>query len=97
MNAADDTIYLLHIFAIAKVKRYLTGIDQAAFMREQNSLVQDGVIRQLHIIGEAARRLSPELRGRYPEVPWRDIVGMRNKRVHGDFGIDLTAVWLTAN
>jgi uncharacterized protein with HEPN domain len=53
----DETVYLRHILdAIAKVEMYLQGVDETTFA--QGSLIQDGVIRQIEIIGEAARRLS---------------------------------------
>lgn len=95
MSERDDSVYLRHILeAIAKIERYLTGIEQTAF--DEVSLLQDGVIRQLQIIGEAARRLSLELRGSHADVPWQDIVGMRHKLVHDYFGVDLQAVWLAA-
>ena len=60
-----------------------------------DELVQDGVIRQLQIIGEAAKRLSDETRMKYPSVEWKDIAGMRDKLVHDYFGVDLAAVWDT--
>lgn len=54
------------------------------------------VIYQIQIVGEAARYLSPDLRRRYPAIPWQDIVGMRSKLVHDYFGINREAIWLTA-
>ena len=60
-----------------------------------NYLVQDGVIRQIEIIGEATKKLSTGIRERYSEIPWKDIAGMRDKLVHDYFGVDLAAVWDT--
>jgi uncharacterized protein with HEPN domain len=91
----DETVYVRDILdAIAKVEMYLLNIDETAF--RQSSLIQDGVIRQIEIIGEATRRLSHSFRLSYPETPWADIAGMRDKLVHDYFGVDIDKVWLTA-
>ena len=64
----DDTVYLRHILdAIVKVQTYLLDIDEASFLTD--SLVQDGVIRQLEIIGEATKRLSGRLRTQNAHIP----------------------------
>lgn len=91
----DESVYLRHILdAIGRIETYLQGIDEANFL--QLTLIQDGVIRQLEVIGEAVKRLSEELRAKHPLVPWQDIAGMRDMLIHGYFGVDLGKVWLTA-
>ncbi len=95
MSNKDDTIYLRHILdAIAQIEEYLTGVDEAGLFG--NWLAQDGVIRQMEIIGEATRNLSPSLRRRYANAAWQDIAGIRSKLIHDYFGVSLKAVWLTA-
>lgn len=91
----DDTVYLQHILdAINRIEKYLEGIDDNTFF--ENHLIQDGVIRQLEIIGEAVKKLSSELRINNKEIPWQDIAGMRDKLIHHYFGVDIDSVLRTA-
>jgi len=91
----DDRIYLQHISdAIVKIEQYIQGIDEEMF--SQQSLIQDGVIRQLEVIGEAIKNLTSEFRDIHPNVLWRDFAGMRDKLIHHYFGVDLQVVWTTA-
>ncbi|MGA1875551.1 MAG: DUF86 domain-containing protein [bacterium] len=90
----DDTVYLHHILdAIVKIEEYMEGINENAFYK--NTLIQDGVIRQIEIIGEATKRLSTMICAKYPNIPWQDIAGMRDKLIHDYFGVDIGQVWLT--
>jgi uncharacterized protein with HEPN domain len=77
--------------AVRKVGRYTSGMDQALF-REDDKTV-DAVVRNLEIIGEAARQLPEGFLARYPEVPWRQIAGLRNRIVHEYFGLDVELIW----
>jgi uncharacterized protein with HEPN domain len=87
----DDRERLLDLReAIERIEKYTAG-GRAALERDE--LIQTWVIYHLQIIGEAARALSPELRDRYSDVPWSEIVGMRNILAHRYFGIDVDIVW----
>jgi len=91
----DDSVYLRHILdAILRIDLYLRDKDETIF--KQDTLLQDGVIRQLEIIGEATKRLSKALRAKYGHIPWQDIAGMRDKLIHDYLGVDIDQVWLTA-
>jgi len=91
----EDSVYLAHIHdAISRIRSYLDGITEDEFL--ETPLIQDGVIRQIQIIGEAAKRLSSDFRAERSEIPWKDVAGMRDKLVHDYMGVDLDAVWDTA-
>ena len=88
----EPVIYLNHIFdCITKIQTYTDGINEDDFLN--NSLVQDGVIRNLKIIGEATKQLDQEFRSEYPQIEWKKIAGMRDKLIHDYIGVDLWAVW----
>jgi uncharacterized protein with HEPN domain len=94
MTARDDFVYLGHVRdAVSKIESYVQGLDEPGF--RANSMVQDAVIRQFEIIGEAVKRLSVELTSRDPETPWSSFAKFRDKLVHHYFGVDLGIVWQT--
>lgn len=95
MSEHDAAVYLHHILdAIAKIEEYVDGLSEEDFLTD--SLTQDGVIRQLEIIGEATKHISPDLQQKHPEIPWSDMARMRDRLIHGYFGVDINLVWLTA-
>jgi len=76
------------------IEGFLAGVDKSAFLA--SDLVRSAVLHKLTIVGEAANRLTPELRARYPHLPWREIIGFRNIIVHAYFTIDWDVVWKAA-
>ncbi len=93
MGEKKDEIYLMHIQdAILKIEKYTKDCNYENF--SENSLIQDGVIRQLQIISEATKLITEEKRKEYTDIPWKDISGMRDKLIHSYFGVDLEAVWV---
>jgi uncharacterized protein with HEPN domain len=73
-----DSVYLAHILdAISQIETYTAGLDYDQF--SQIRLVQDGVIRQLEIIGEASRNLSEEFRAGHPDPAWPQVIALRNR------------------
>ena len=94
MTAPDprDPAYLQHMLeAIVRIQRYVGRKRRAGFLND--TLLQDAVIRNIEIVGEAASRLSPELAAQHAQIPWRDIVGMRHRLIHGYLKVNLDTVW----
>jgi uncharacterized protein with HEPN domain len=89
----EPRVFLLHILnSISRIQSYLETIEsEEAFYK--NFLVQDAIIRNLQVIGEATKKLNQAIKLKYPEIEWRKIAGMRDKLVHDYFGIDLISVW----
>ncbi len=87
----DDRARLEDILeAIERIERYAAR-GKPAF--EADDLIQVWVLYHLQVLGEAARKLSDALRQRHPEVPWAQIIAMRNILVHDYFGVDVIEVW----
>ncbi len=89
-----DRLYLADILQAAqKLSSFAQG--RTRLELEQDDLFLSAVLHQLTVIGEAASRMSQELRDRHPEVAWRLIAGMRNYIVHAYFSMDLDILWET--
>jgi uncharacterized protein with HEPN domain len=87
----DERLYLGHIReAIAHI-RACAAVGEPVFLEDR--MRQDAIIRKLEVIGEAVKQLSEPTRRRRPEIPWRQIAGMRDHLTHAYFGIDLGLVW----
>jgi len=90
-----DDLYLNDIIEAADhIAAFLGQTDLEGF--RQSELVRSAVVQKLAIIGEAAARISDALTGRYPGVPWPQIIAFRNILIHAYFGIDWNEVWKAA-
>ena len=89
--------FLAHILqAIERINTYTDDLDEVGFL--ENKMVQDAVIRNIEIIGEAARNIEkhhPDFASKHPDVPWEDMYWMRNRLSHGYFSVDLDVIWNT--
>ena len=87
----DDRVYLQHIRdALEDVTAYC-GSDHDAFVNDR--MRQDATLRKLEVIGQAVKNLSEDTKSRQPEIPWKQIAGMRDKVIHDYFGVNLEIVW----
>lgn len=87
----DDRVYLINILeCVDKIMDY-TSSGKEEFMK--STLIQDAVIRNLEIIGEATKKISPILRKDYQAIPWRKMAGLRDILIHDYMGVDLKTVW----
>ncbi len=81
--------------AMRKVSSYIDGMDLAAFMADEKTV--DAVIRNIGVIGEAAKQLPEDFKAAHPEIPWHQVAGMRNRLIHDYAGVDLEIVWQVAS
>ena len=92
MSKRRDSDYLNDIQeAIHRILTYTAELTYQQFMGDIKT--QDAVVRNLEIIGEATKKLSMHIRKSYSKVPWKDMMGMRDKMIHHYFGINYEIVW----
>ncbi|RPH96006.1 DUF86 domain-containing protein [candidate division KSB1 bacterium] len=89
----DESLLMDILVAARKAIRVTQGMTRDDFAA--NDVVQDSVIRQIEIMGEAARQVSEAFRELHNEIPWHEIRGMRNRLIHDYKRIDLDEVWKT--
>ena len=94
MTKRNQKFYLQDILdSISKIEEYTKNLSSEEFFN--NPMVIDAVVRNLEIIGEATKNLSGETKSHYPDIPWKEMAGMRDKIIHEYFGVDLDIIWRT--
>ena len=88
----NNFIFIKHIRdCIESIEKYTEGKKRNEFIK--NEMMQDATIRKIEIIGEAIKNLPADFIKKHPQIPWKDIAGMRDKLIHHYFGISLGNVW----
>jgi uncharacterized protein with HEPN domain len=90
----DDKIRIMHMIDAAEEALFFVA-DSSAEDFSKNRMLILSVIKEIEIIGEAATKISEITKRKYVEIPWQDIVGMRNRLIHGYFDVDVKLVWNT--
>jgi len=81
------------IGAMEKAERFVADMSYEEFMKDEKTVF--AVLRAIEVIGEAVKHIPLDFRTKFPDIPWRDIAGMRDVLIHGYFGVDLETVWET--
>ena len=90
----DVSIFIAHILeSISLIETYTSHLSKEDFLKSRQ--IQDAVMRRLEIIGEATKNVPLTFRKEHPDVPWREIAGMRDVLIHEYFGVDLELTWTT--
>ncbi|MCG0278354.1 MAG: DUF86 domain-containing protein [Thermanaeromonas sp.] len=94
MKVEGDRARLNHILESARlISEWVADVKKDDFFADV--MLQEAVIRRLEVIGEAAKNISQKLKEKYPDIPWKEIAGMRDVLIHEYFGVDLEEVWET--
>jgi uncharacterized protein with HEPN domain len=90
----ENQVYIEHILqAVEKILEYSKDMSKNDF--SNNEMVQDAVIRNIEIIGEATKKISDYFKASYPSIPWKLMAGMRDKLIHDYMGVDTEVIWKT--
>jgi len=90
-DSSPDALYLEHI--AERIRRIEEAAEHGREAFESSHVLQDAIVRNFEVIGEAVKKLSPEGRDAYPSVPWQRIAGVRDVLIHDYMGVDLNEVW----
>lgn len=90
----DSSDYINDIlFEITQIKEFSSGLTYEQFSTDNKTIY--AIIRSFEIIGEAVKNIDPEIRDKYPDIPWKRIAGMRDKLIHEYFGVSISILWKT--
>lgn len=94
MKKRDYSDYLQDIMdSVNAVEEFIKGIEYEDFKKDRKTIF--AIIRGIEVIGEASKNIPKTIRSKYPEIPWKDMTGMRDKLIHEYFGVDIDTLWKT--